>query len=301
MQFVFILGIAKAASKTYRNILNRHTDIDIVNEMHYMAPRWIRRDFRSTVRRSLGYPVPPDRLSALVELLYSDTLEGTFWRMFPRPPDELRYRIVDLEQSDVEAALGRTDLRFRSIMEALPTLHADRAGKLRGGAKFPVNVADATALYRWFPDAKYLFLVRDPRAVYCSMKLTDENQAQRPSNLAAHVARARRIPYVIHQYRATSRSFQILRQRTQCHLCRFEDLIAEPEKTLRSVCAFLESPYRPEMLQQTVRGSSYAGASGTSGFDRRALERWKGLISPYTDLLLRQALARELRGFAYVP
>ena len=53
MDFVFIIGIARTGSKIYKNMLNKYSEINILNELHFLSPKWIRKDFRWFVKNSL--------------------------------------------------------------------------------------------------------------------------------------------------------------------------------------------------------------------------------------------------------
>lgn len=83
-------------------------------------------------------------------------------------------------------------------------------------------------------DARLLLILRDPDQVIDSMIRRDE--------LSESMARSR----WAHGIREMHKSYTEYGQR--CHTLSFSDLVADPEHTLREVCAFINLEYRPEML-----------------------------------------------------
>ena len=80
MSYVFVVGCAKTGSKLIRRILMTHPEVNLLDELHYLVPRWVKTDFVRAAGR-IG-PLTQDRnVYRLVELMYSDQLEGAFWRL----------------------------------------------------------------------------------------------------------------------------------------------------------------------------------------------------------------------------
>ena len=135
---------------------------------------------------------------------------------------------------------------------------------------------------RWGPKARYPRLPRrliDP--VLPPIQLVRTTLAWR---------RAARV------HRAAQRSLG-----SRYRLVRFEDLVAEPERVVREVCAFVEIPFEPGMLESTVVvGSSFEERRhARHGFDAGAAVRWQDEIGPLARAWFAAALARDLPRFGY--
>ena len=79
MEYTFIVGIARTGSKIYMSGLNRFSDIDIVGEMHYLAPWYIRKDAIRALRLEEAPLTTPSRIEEAVDNMYSGAIKGTFW------------------------------------------------------------------------------------------------------------------------------------------------------------------------------------------------------------------------------
>jgi hypothetical protein len=85
-------------------------------------------------------------------------------------------------------------------------------------------------------------------------------------------------------------------------LVRFEDLIGDPEEQIQRVTAFLDVPFKPEMLEDiSIVGSSYRSQRVISGvgFDQRATERWREHITPPAMAWFSILGRRQLPKFGY--
>ena len=100
----------------------------------------------------------------------------------------------------------------------------------------PANIRHVDSLARAFPDASFVHVVRDGRAVTASMLRLDWG----PTN-AIDAARM-----------WTERVAQGMAAETalgeRCVRVRFEDVVTDPEPTLRRLCADLGIEYHPDML-----------------------------------------------------
>jgi len=87
-----------------------------------------------------------------------------------------------------------------------------------------------------FPNARYIFLVRDPRDMALSWLKT--------SGLRGGIMRAAKI------WNSDQLGFFKMSKQLgdQCHFVKYEDILSEAENSLSSICDFLGLPYDPDML-----------------------------------------------------
>jgi hypothetical protein len=80
-------------------------------------------------------------------------------------------------------------------------------------------------------------------------------------------------------------------------MVRFEDLVREPEATLRGLFDFLGVEMEARVLEQKVvsRGVNL----GAEGFDAGAADRWQGSISGVARRWLELTLGGRMRSVGY--
>jgi hypothetical protein len=86
-------------------------------------------------------------------------------------------------------------------------------------------------------------------------------------------------------------------------LVQFEDLVREPEVTVRHLCGRLGIDYEAGMLEVEQVNSSYQAATGGGrrGLNSDANEKWHVVLSPAEIAITERLCAPWMRRFGYVP
>lgn len=162
--------------------------------------------------------------------------------------DDLR-RIPTIEAwglaaEDVAPRL-RDGMSVGSAIAAIFETYADRAAKPRWGDKTPMYMRHLTLLERLFPTAQYVHLIRDGRDAATSFLQMPEGTFTRTW---AHPETPPRFACL---WRTEVTDARALGRRVgpdRYLEVRYEDLVAEPERVLRSICEFAQLPFEPRML-----------------------------------------------------
>lgn len=112
--------------------------------------------------------------------------------------------------------------------------HAKKAGKPRGGEKTPNHYKYIDTLLQWYPDARIVYLLRDPRAVVAS-------RLRMPWGHKDTARLAREWQWSVSDY--SSRQNDARQSMVQ-----YERLVQHPQVVLHEVCNFLEEQYDTQML-----------------------------------------------------
>lgn len=146
-------------------------------------------------------------------------------------------------------------------------------------------------------NAKILFIIRDPRAVIAS---NFSSGATYP------------LYFLIRQWRKLAvMALHNTMQTNQSRIFLYEDLVAEPEKTARSMCDFLGVEFVTNMIDPEsfvdgsgkpwVQNSSYETSSKSNAriFDKSANEKWKKVLSQQVVSTLELFCGFEMDLFGY--
>ncbi len=232
--------------------------------------------FRAMLGSHRGFECGPEtKLVHFVEGLHrrAEELQGTL-EQAGIPPD----RVEGAIRAFVEAFLGE----------------ADEPG-VRLAEKTPHNVLWIGLLARLFPDAQFIHIVRDGRAVAASLVEQDwcGEDGQPLWYCRSHEAAAGYWDAVVQRARyesvcAPGRTLEI----------RYEDLVTDPEHTMRRVLDFTGAPWDPAVLEHHRTDQRFSASESSSAQARRplytdALERWRGRLSP-SELETIEAVAGPL-------
>lgn len=251
--------------------LSAHSRIAIAPESHYLNV-WVPE------HRHLDLARPTDFRAFWSAFSTSDRFS-----YFGVSPEDVRRRIRDTRRSD-HATI------FRCLLEA----YAERQGKNRWGEKTPAHFEHVDELLGWFPGARIVFMVRDPRAVVSSL----QRVPWAGSGVARHAVRWQRAADEASRRSADER----------VRIVRYEDLVTDPEATLRTVCDLVGESYEPGMLQASEATSPIVNRSGwaqehlssalspvTSGHARK----WETQLAPNDVAVIETLTDRGMRRYGY--
>ena len=201
---------------------------------------------------------------------------------------------TDGHEAEYNAALAREALKdfldvsghgdetyIRALREMAAVLYGNalaRSGKKRFVDKTPRYHYIISELYRTFPKAEYVFLLRNPLAVMASV--LDSWFGNNPEAL-------RQAP---DHWSDLQTGWQHLRNGIRhvgaAGIClHYEDLVREPESTIRRLCTYLAVPFTPEMIEYG-RGPGFSGRFGDQiGIPKHerpvtdSLEKWRTTLS----------------------
>jgi hypothetical protein len=242
---------------------------------------------------SIAVPHPPHVVRYLAPLVagYGDLSRDPGFRALCR--DMVRLVQVHIHPWPFVPSVERlvAEAPARTVIGAWSALYAQylaHSGKRRWACKstFMVDfVGDVAGLH---PDARFLWLVRDPRDVAVSSRrsvFSTFHPAHTGALWAAQQATGRRW--------ADAMGPEVVR------VVRYERLVAEPEAELREICAFVGEVFVPEMLRffegaEARRTAALAESWSRTGepADTASVERWRGQLT-LAEVTAVEAAARE--------
>lgn len=298
MELVFIIGVARTGSKIYRNIINNNTDINILNEMHYISPRWIRKDFIHSTKKYMKKAKKNNNYDELINILYSNKLKGTFWNTNDWGK-ELPNNIALLDKEKLKREIENDVVNYKSIFFKIIYEHTKRRGKHVGGAKFPVEISYTYKLLKWFPNSKIIHIIRDPRAIYASMVYNDFKNFKGLKKLFKPIIRIYRMLFLIDQYKKAYKVHKDLKNNKYYFLSKFEDIVINPEKNIKELCEYLNVEYKEDMLYPPMVNSSFNQNKNKIGLNNDAVYRWKKKVNTLEKIIIEKSLYREIKSFKY--
>ena len=268
---VFIIGGSRTGSTMLQTILSKSPEISLTHELQFRSPSWIHRDLVSDIKIHVGPLNKTGALNRLMELLYSGIPVGWFWSASDRL----------LDRDMLYGELSHGPLTLRRIFHSILTVHARTQEKKRIGAKFPMHYSYAQQLLDWYPDCLLIHTTRNPKAVYASQaaKYLKPDQGWPSRSLM----RFKQFAHINIQISWTARLHKRLCNLPNYRLSRYEDLVLNPEYSIRQLCDFLEIEFHSEMLSPEQFGSSFDSIGrNRHGIERSSLGRWRSAISPIT-------------------
>ena len=297
---IFVVGVSRSGTTLMRMVLSKHSRIAIAGENHYLGHLLPGQGARDDFRR-VGDLRDDAAVRRLVDRMYSEEFLGgsrlrptsSFWRWMTQrtPRAEIEQRLLAGERSE------------RGVFTAVMRAEADRTGKAIFGEKTPAHIRWADTLLAWYPTARIVHMIRDPRAVYRSEL---KRRTARPESLpyrwlvkAPLLMRAFVLLETAWAWAGAVADHRRLRRRYPANYIavRFEDLVRSPEMEVARLCAFLGVRLEPKMLRQKVVSQGHR--LGEAGFDAGAADRWRASITPGELRCLDWLLGSRIEEMGY--
>ncbi|MBN1454521.1 MAG: sulfotransferase, partial [Anaerolineales bacterium] len=159
--------------------------------------------------------------------------------------------------------------------------------------KTPYNEHFAGQIFSWWPDARCIHVVRDPRDNYATyhrkhpgLSVEAFSTSWNASLLSALQSQGR---YGKERY----------------HILRYEDLVSDSENTLQNITALLKIKDEQTLRQPTRNGVSWEGNSmfndRFSGISDKPLGRWRSQLSSSEVAIIETACRDGMRRMGYTP
>lgn len=213
----FILGSGRNGSTLLASILNAHKDVFVPPEQ-FILPYTI-------FKRYLKFYWSTNNLK-------QDVVDN-----IKLPSQTLNWK-VDLKE---------IELKDKSIASFFNSIYRSYAKQVKGdvkiwGDKTPLNIHFVNFIYPEFSNAKYIFLIRDPRDVVLSYK-----------KLTNH--KAKNTDFAIWKWNDSIKMLDFLLKRTDVLIIKYEELVHNPNKELKKILSYLDISKDMSIL------SSKSGAS----------------------------------------
>ena len=220
----FIVGAPRSGTTLISVILDAHSQIAILPETHYFTKYW------KSCRNEACLQDPASYRRFIQRLLDS------------RDFQDLRLSIEEHKALE-QAWMGLDGPDHGKVFACMLNAYRIKSGKPRVGEKTPGHIAYVPYIADLFPDAKFIYMLRDPRDVFLSWTRMPGDRG----NAFNFALRWRWYVHLVESYKA--RGYRLF-------VIRFEDLLTGTESTLRKLCRYLELPFEPGILSHEQTDSS---------------------------------------------
>ncbi len=210
----------------------------------------------------------------------------------------LRYkhvRFLDPDPERIRQEFHQGPRTYERLFSLFLIHYAEREGKPRWGAQTGLVERYADHLFAAYPGVKVVHMVRDPRDRYeASLALWPNGRGR----AGGATARWR------YSMRLAERNLD--RFGKGYLVVRYEDLVLQPETTIRSVLGFLGEGFLPEVLAMSGapehREKLLGGARGSGGpLSTEFIGLYRDRV-PKEELAFIQSVAgRQMRAYGYLP
>ena len=242
---IFIVGNSRSGTTMMGRIFGKHLDVYTFGELHF---------FGQLCAPPFSSELPKKAAAELAAQLHCIQQEG--YRTYGNPRRFLKEAQAFLENlaiyPETPAALFDAFLRHEAA-ENDRTIPCDQT---------PRNVFYIADILEFYPNARIINMIRDPRDVLLSQKKKWKRRFLGGTDLPIKETLRDWMNYhpitISYIWRTAVNAADQFVQHERVVSIYFEELLTHPEKTIKSLCDFVSITYTDEMLQVPQVGSSVA-------------------------------------------
>lgn len=264
---MFVVGLPRSGTKLLRDLLNQHSAVGIPEAETEVLPDW-----------ALRWPE------------FGDLTEPRCWAAFVERVRGSAYFVYMAEERGVlidPAAwrLACPDLSLAGVFEGLCRLHGEVPRGGVWGDKSPGYLHHLPLIWTLWPHARVVHIVRDPRdQVQSAHRAWGKDRVRAAARWSDGIAAATR---------------ELERHPEQGHVLRYEDLVTDPETTLRRLCDFLELAFEPRMCTLSRPSENLGDTAGSTEVVADNVEKWRHTMDEPLQRRVEALCADGLRLHGY--
>lgn len=272
---VFIIGAGRSGTTLLRTILNNHPKIIIPPE-------------------SFGFRNGLIKFKCLQHLSWNTLAE----KVIKNYENGKEFFLWEMELSDVYKKANSLENSERTLADLIHLIFQeylnakDPSAKIWGD-KTPLNTYYLDWVYKTFPNAKFINMIRDGRDVVSSLKkaqLTNIQNGCLRWNLAINI----------------SRNMESKMKSNQFINIFYEDLVSNPKQTINSICNFLELSFEDKLLCNADSTPKMQDVNYYEHFknllnpiNNNSIGKWEKNLSTIDQKLVKKRLSINLKELGY--
>ncbi len=275
---LFILGIQRSGTTLVSRMLGTSDEIALFpRETHIFPLFWNRAKYLSSLEK--------------------EALKTFLLKTFPKVnngwTDEQAFEQLRAVLDYITTSNNDLSSAEKLLQHILSFWQSKNEGKIIG-EKTPAHIYYIKQIKRTFPTAKFILMIRDPRACALSekMKLLNNERINKSFNLLNFMVRWASSSQLISYYQKTLTR--------DVHVIRYEDLITDPSFQLIKLCQFLDIDFSEKMLNVGVINSSFQDKKQKDKkFNATNIDRWKEKLPKHEILKIENCLHPLMQKWNY--
>jgi len=275
---IFVVGAPRTGTTLTMEILNLHSDVHLYNEVHY----------NERIVDKLGHAgtLQPADLARAVDLL----LASSSWAGSTRDPEQ--------DRAAFAARVDAKGISHAGVLAEFLATEAEAHGKTIWGDSSPQDVLYMGTLKEWYPAARFIGVIRDPRAYLASYKNYPQKQIASYRNRYNPVTNC----LLWRSYMSALLAAGQSPLAPDLTYVKYEDLVTDPAGEIRRLCTFLGLEFSPGMLEVGRQNSSYFSVTEDvrhKGIDSGSLDRWRQELTRAEVWALEKICGRVMVELGY--
>lgn len=287
-KIIFISGASRSGTTMMCHVMDQHSQIHDINELHVFGDLITAESLNKALTRS-------EQSDLAKEILQRDE-HGIWAGDSALTNSSLLQTVLERLDGDVVTA---ADV-FEQAMYAV----GESKGKAVVAEQTPRNIFFADLILKAYPNAYFVHMVRDPRAVLASqkskwrLKFLGGDSIPKIEMIRMWINYH---PITLSKLWSKANSRAIMHEsHERFNIIKFEKLLEKPEFTLRNLCESMGIDFQAKMLDIEHIGSSHQhNKSPASGISNATVDSWKKNLTDAEQLVSEKLCAKTMSHYGY--
>ncbi|NHZ84676.1 MAG: hypothetical protein GWP19_02210, partial [Planctomycetia bacterium] len=290
---IFIAGAHKSGTSLLRSLLDGHSSIYAIPiETHYfqLVKFWVDNEYRKQFPKILS--------NEQLILRFINWIDKSN-KSKDKLSDSITMNVFDLKKfKKIISKCEKDDSDKIRIQKYFAAIYYSQFSKqipanIRIVEKSVENAEFAVDLAQYFPNAKFIHILRNPYSNFVSLR-------KYKSIKFGYPIMRRIIRTLYNNYYFLSHN---KRRINNYYVLKYEDLVSDPRREIERLCNFLNLTFEEILLTPTSLGKLWAGnsTSGTQfwGIDTSTLNHWKSNISDFEVCYINKLFTHVFEEYDY--
>jgi protein-tyrosine sulfotransferase len=180
-------------------------------------------------------------------------------------------------------AMQRDSLNLLAFADRFAQRFLEQEGKQRWVEKTPNNIRAIGPILTWYPNARFIHVIRDGRDVACSLRNHPKERIEQGKIVPIKTNNP--MDRCATRWRDDVGDGLAYRDHPRVMEVRYEDLVRDPAQHFAKVCAFIGEEFDASMLHASENeparpGQNLNNPGASSAITPKAIGRWQGDLSP---------------------
>lgn len=287
-KIIFITGASRSGTTLLSFVLRKHHDIFGLKETLYFGQYSIPKNFEKKLTEN--------ELIEAAAIIFARQERGpAVGKPISCDYQKAKEFVKGLSEDD-KTGPGL----YAKVVEAMGV----DAGKNIVCEQTPRNIFYAKKLLEIYPNSYVVHMMRDPRGVLSSQK--KRWQLRRHTNKKMSLWKMFRVfanyhPFTMAKlWNSASTTAHELLDHPRFILVRFEDLIQNPEMTVRKLCQSLNVTYQDQLLEiNQINSSFHSENEASKGFNTQTTDAWRKILNKNEIAISEQLSGTLMEKFGY--